>query len=191
MVVWTLNTSLNHSSTGEMAEEFLQVKYNKTPVKFIYVGIKRQKLYLIHKGQVKAEYPVSTSKFGCGQELNSEKTPLGLHRIKNLTGKNIPEGGIIIGPNYTGKNAEIVTEPKSTGKDLVTTRAMRIEGVENGVNKGGKKDTFKREIYIHGTPEEGLIGQPVSHGCIRMKNKDVIELFNLVNKNIYVLILNN
>jgi lipoprotein-anchoring transpeptidase ErfK/SrfK len=66
-----------------------------------------------------------------------------------------------------------------------------LEGLEKNVNKGGTIDSYSRSIYIHGTPEEGLIGQPASHGCIRMKNKDVIELFDKVKAGTYVIILNN
>jgi len=176
---------------ADFARQYLNIKYNKNPETFLYIGVQRQKLYLIKNNSVVTEYTISTSKHGCGQELHSEKTPLGLHKVHSLAGKNAPLGGIIKGSNFTGKMAVIIKDPVSTGQDEVTTRAIRLEGTEHGFNKGGKVDSFKREIYIHGTPEEGLIGKPVSHGCIRMKNQDVIELFNHTNPSTFVLLLNN
>ena len=95
---------------------------------------------------------------------------------------------ILKGRVYTGKQAKIISEPVTTDIDLVTTRILRLSGLESGYNKGGNVDSFNRFIYIHGTPEEGLIGQPASHGCIRMYNKDVVELFELVPAGIKVLI---
>lgn len=176
---------------AEFALEYANLRYQKTFTEMIYVGALRQKLYFIKDGKIEKEYDISTSRKGCGMENKSEKTPLGLHKIQNKIGNKAPLGGIISGVNYTGKVAGIETRPVSTGKDDVTTRAMRLEGTEPGYNKGGKYDSFLREIYIHGTPEEGLIGQPVSHGCVRMRNREVIELFDLVKPGMYVLILEN
>lgn len=170
---------------------YASLRYKKNFGELIYIGAQRQKLYLINANGVQREFDISTSRNGCGMENKSEKTPLGLHRIQNRVGRNAPLGGILSGMNYTGKTAEIEYRPVSTGKDDVTTRAMRLEGAEPGYNKGGNSDSFLREIYIHGTPEEGLIGQPVSHGCIRMRNKEVIELFDKVKEGTYVLILDN
>lgn len=83
----------------------------------------------------------------------------------------------------TGRNSGKTTEIGiDTKEDLVTTRIMWLKGLEAGINKGKGIDSYNRRIYIHGTPEEGLIGRPASYGCIRMKNKDVIELFNLLKE---------
>ena len=82
-------------------------------------------------------------------------------------------------------------KPIETGEDAITTRVLTLEGLENGINKGGELDSYGRHIYIHGTAEEGLIGQPASHGCVRMRNEDVIDLFNRVDKGLKVIILNN
>ncbi|MFQ6092176.1 MAG: L,D-transpeptidase family protein, partial [bacterium] len=82
----------------------------------------------------------------------------------------------------TGEIAKIYTDSTDVQEDLITSRIMWLEGLEAGINKGRDIDSYDRRIYIHGTPEEGLIGVPVSHGCIRMRNKDVIELFDLVSK---------
>lgn len=177
---------------GKLAKDYIEVRYQKYNVnEFIYVGAKRQMLYLIRDSIIICKYKISTSKFGVGSELNSNKTPTGLHKIESKIGHEVPLNGIILGKNYTGKIAEIIHEPKSGLTDDVTTRAIRLEGIEKGLNKGGRKDSYLRDIYIHGTPEEGLIGQPASHGCIRMKNIEVISLFNEVKNGTYVLILNN
>jgi len=90
---------------------------------------------------------------------------------------------------YSGKIAEILTDKTNAKKDYVTSRIMWLQGEEPGINKGRNMDSYNRYIYIHGTPEEGFIGQPASHGCIRMKNKDVIELFELVEEGTHLLVL--
>lgn len=183
--------SFNPTPLVEYVSSYTSIKYKKEMNSLLFVGANRQKMYLIKNNELIRTYDVSTSKFGCGQEFASRKTPLGLHKISSKLGKNCPIGGIIVGSNYTGKIAPIETNPVSTGVDELTTRAIKLTGVENGLNKGGKNDTHKREIYIHGTPEEGLIGTPASHGCIRMRNNDIIELFDLVKEDFYVLILEN
>jgi lipoprotein-anchoring transpeptidase ErfK/SrfK len=179
------------SSIVGFVSNYTSVKYKKEIKSLLFVGANRQKMYLIMNNELVRTFDVSTSKYGCGQEYASKRTPLGLHKISAKIGKNFPIGGIIIGSVYTGKIAPIETNPISTGVDELTTRALKLTGTENGLNKGGKNDSHRREIYIHGTPEEGLIGTPASHGCIRMRNKDVIELFDLVKENFYVLILEN
>ncbi len=156
---------------------------------FIYVSVKEQKLYFIKNNAIVKSYPVSTSKYGVGELANTLKTPKGLHYVRDKQGQNVPLGGILINGKYTGKIANIQTKAINTEKDDVTTRILWLMGCEHGVNRGKDKDSFCRQIYIHGTPEEGLIGRPASHGCVRMLNKDVIELYNQVALGMYVLIL--
>jgi hypothetical protein len=176
----------------DFLKEYCQLKYAKNNLtKFIFIGIKRQELLLIENWEIIEKYKISTSSKGAGFEKNSEKTPWGLHKISQLIGKNVPIAGILHGAHYTGKISQIISEPISSGQDQITSRALRLEGMEPGLNKGGNKDTYAREIYIHGTPEEGLIGTPSSHGCIRMKNVDVISLFNKCDLQLPVLLLNN
>lgn len=148
--------------------------------KVIKISISEQKLYLIENGNVVKSYPVSTSKYGIGSREGSNQTPLGRHRIVEKIGDKAPWGTIFKERKNTGKT---INDPGAIGpndKDLVTTRIMWLEGLEPGVNKGEGIDSYKRFIYIHGTLEENLIGTPASHGCIRMKNTDVIELFDSV-----------
>ena len=173
-------------------EDYLETFYPNYKIQnLVFVSIMQQKLYVIMDKKVVASYPVSTSKFGLGNIFNSQKTPLGLHIVKNKMGDGVPLNGILRYGFYSNEIAQIIKEPKTSGKDLVTSRILWLEGLEKGKNKGGIMDSYNRGIYIHGTNEEGLIGLPASHGCVRMNNKDVIDLFNLVPKGIYVLILDN
>lgn len=178
--------------TEEFLKDYLSIKYpTKKFTDFIYVGVKRQELYLFRGGNLLKVYNVSTSSYGAGSVANSEMTPVGLHRINGKYGANVPENGILRHKKFTGEIATIEHRPIPINRDIITTRVITIEGLERGVNKGGKLDSYDRRIYIHGTAEEGLIGMPASHGCVRLKNKDVMELFDLLSNDMYVVILNN
>ncbi len=170
--------------------EYLKLKYKgKDFSKYMYVSIKHQRLYLIEHDSTIKKYPISTALNGVGSKQNSMKTPPGLHIIKRKIGSTVPLGGILESRVYNGEIAKIITDKVNAKKDYVTTRIMWLQGEEQGLNRGRNVDSYNRYIYIHGTPEEGFIGQPASHGCIRMKNKDVIELFNLVEEGTPILIL--
>jgi lipoprotein-anchoring transpeptidase ErfK/SrfK len=158
---------------------------NKLPIKSrIEIDISEQKLFLYctYKNSQHEEvktYPISSSKFGIGSTANTNKTPLGLHRIEQKIGDNAPFGMIFKARKATGRIAKI------NGKgdhDYVTTRIMWLKGLEPGKNAGSGIDSYRRYIYIHGTAEENKIGKPASHGCIRMYNKDVIDLFEKVSE---------
>lgn len=148
----------------------------------LYIVIKadQQRLYLYQGTDIIAQYPISTSAYGLGSQAGSNKTPLGIHKVAQRFGDNAPLGMIFKARQPTGKIAEILTDPVDVKTDYVTTRILWLEGLESGKNKGSGIDSYKRYIYIHGTPEEGLIGQPASHGCIRMINQDVMSLFEQV-----------
>ena len=154
----------------------------------IEVDISEQRLYLIENSLIKASYPISTSKYGEGSIENSFKTPLGKHSIKEMIGEEAEINTIFTSRINTKRSATIIDQFEDTDNDYVTSRIMWLDGEEDGLNKGGNVDSFQRYIYIHGTHEEGLIGTKASHGCIRMFNYDVIELFNLVNIGTKVLI---
>ena len=154
----------------------------------IEVDISEQRLYLIENSLIKASYPISTSKYGEGSIENSFKTPLGKHSIKEMIGEEAEINTIFTSRINTKRSATIIDQFKDTDNDFVTARIMWLDGEEDGFNKGVIVDSFRRYIYIHGTHEEGLIGTKASHGCIRMFNYDVIELFNLVNIGTKVLI---
>ena len=145
----------------------------------IVVSVSKQELYLAKDERVIRQYSVSTSKYGVGNSEGSNKTPLGAHSVVSKIGKNAKVREIIKSRRRTRRIARM---GKMSRKDLITTRILRLQGLEKGINKGRGIDSYKRCIYIHGTAEEHLIGKPASHGCIRMKNKDIVELFNLVKR---------
>jgi lipoprotein-anchoring transpeptidase ErfK/SrfK len=147
----------------------------------IEVDISEQRLYLKENGLIKASY-------GEGSVENSFKTPLGKHSIKEMIGEEAQINTIFSSRINTNRSATIIDQFEDTENDYVTSRIMWLDGEEDGFNKGGNVDSFRRYIYIHGTHEEGLIGTKASHGCIRMFNYDVVELFNLVNIGTKVLI---
>ena len=154
----------------------------------ITVDISEQRLYLLRNMTVLSSYPISSSSYGEGQQENSFKTPLGQHVIKEMIGDDTKEDTIFISRINTKRTADIVKDPINTGDDYVTSRILWLSGEEEGVNKGGKVDSYNRYIYIHGTQEEGLIGLKASHGCIRMFNNDVIDLYQKVKIGTKVLI---
>ncbi|KTG15986.1 hypothetical protein AUR63_05930 [Guyparkeria sp. XI15] len=147
----------------------------------LVVDVRSQRLYLFEDGDFVGEYPVSTAEKGTGNREGSLQTPLGLHRVDEKIGADAPMGMIFRGRRPTGERAEILTGPdERAARDDVTTRILWLAGLEPGVNQGGDVDSKRRYIYIHGTPEEGRIGRPASHGCVRMTNADVIALFDRV-----------
>ena len=155
----------------------------------IYVSIKKQKLYYIEHDSIIKEYIISSSAFGIGSASGSNKTPIGLHSIKEKYGEKTPINGKMTGRVFHGHIATIYTDQTKSKTDDVTSRILWLEGLEKGKNTGEGIDSFKRYIYIHGTSEEGRLGKPASHGCIRMKNKEVIDLYKLVEVGTLVLIL--
>ena len=148
----------------------------------LYVDILSQQMFFIKKGEIVNIYSISSSYYGTGNKVNSLMTPLGKHEIYKKLGENLPENAILKGRVWNGAIAEIIKEPLDTDFDHVTSRILWLDGLEEGKNKGPGIDSRERYIYIHGTAEEGLIGKPASDGCIRMYNKDVIELFDLVDE---------
>lgn len=154
----------------------------------ILVDTSEQELYLYRKKQLKKIYPISTAIKGEGNKEGSEQTPVGMHRVKEKFGEDAPFGSIFVGRQETGKIAKIIHAPIDYRADYVTSRILWLEGLEEGKNKGGEVDSYRRFIYIHGTAEEGLIGRKASHGCIRMLNKDVIRLFEQLPLNALVYI---
>lgn len=157
--------------------------------KIILVDVSKQQLsFYDGDNTLIKRYPVSTATKGVGNQSGSEQTPLGSHAISDRIGANADYASIFISRVNTGKIAKIINQAVDSPSDLVTSRILWLDGLELGKNKGGAVDSHKRYIYIHGTQEEGLIGKPASHGCIRMKNADVIELFDQVAEDTLVYI---
>lgn len=169
--------------------EWMQVHYPGAPSEgyVLYVSVKSQRMYFVVEGEMKAEYVISTARNGLGAQMSSNRTPEGLHRVVRKFGDGVPAFGIFKGRQYTG---EVATD--SIGKnDLITSRILWLDGLEPGLNEGGSVDSMQRGIYIHGTADEASLGTPSSHGCIRMRNSDVIKLFDSVLVGTLVVILDN
>ena len=148
----------------------------------VFVSIPKQELRVARGDRTLRLYKVSTSRRGAGNEAGSHKTPLGTHCIAEKIGQGAKFGSIFNARRNTRRRARIYTDNTDSQEDLKTTRILWLKGLESGINKGDGIDSFRRLIYIHGTSEEGLIGRPASNGCIRMKNGDVMEFFDLVQE---------
>lgn len=150
----------------------------------IVVDARKQTLSIVKGEEVKKIYTIATGKNGLGQAANSLKTPLGLHRINEKIGDGVPKYGIFNRRQYVGTTAKKL--PKTLQrKDYISTRILRLEGLQPGFNKGrdwfGRVvDTERRAVYIHGTTFEKALGFPSTKGCVHMSADDVISLFNSV-----------
>lgn len=146
----------------------------------IVVSVARQEMDLLsNRGKVIATYPISTSKYGLGTELGSNKTPLGKFRVAEKFGT-----GALWGTIFSARQAIGLWSPAfETDNDLITTRILWLDGLEKH-----NANTHDRYIYIHGTNHEELLGQPASHGCIRMANWHIVELFDQVETGTSVVI---
>ncbi len=153
---------------------------------FIDIDSRLQRLYLWEPDpegdRLIREYPVSTAKNGLGEQSGSYCTPRGRHRIAEKIGAGQPLHSVFKARVPTGEVWSRELAMEKPGCDWILTRILWLDGMEEGKNRGGALDSHSRYIYIHGTDEEHLIGTPASHGCIRMKNEDVLELFNLVDE---------
>jgi hypothetical protein len=135
----------------------------------VIISVRDQKLVLMRNGSKVAIYPISTSMFGLGDAWGRMTTPLGYLAVEKKIGDNVPVGAVFHKRRLTGE----VLQPNAPGRDPITTRIIWLRGLE-----AQNAHAFQRCIYIHGTPEEKKIGQPASYGCIRMKSKDVAELYD-------------
>tara|TARA_B100000902_G_C27088559_1_gene802609 strand:+ start:274 stop:855 length:582 start_codon:yes stop_codon:yes gene_type:complete len=178
-------TSFAQNNIIKKAKNYISEDFTE----LLFISIENQKMYHIKNNNIISEYIISSSAYGVGNKAGSKKTPLGLHKIKQKYGKATPINGRMVGRIFYGNIATIYTDETKSRTDDVTSRILRLEGIEEGKNKGKGIDSYKRYIYIHGTSEEGRLGKPASHGCIRMKNKEVIDLYKIIEVGTLVLIL--
>ncbi len=147
----------------------------------IQISVARQALVLFDEaGNILREYTVSTGKAGVGEVYGSFQTPRGQHVIRAKIGAGAAENAIFVRRRPTGEIWSPDVNQRHPGRDWILTRILWLSGCEPGRNRLGKVDTMRRYIYIHGSPERAEMGRPGSHGCIRMRNADIIELFDLV-----------
>lgn len=146
----------------------------------INIDIPAQSLELFgDAGELLRRYTVSTAAKGAGELQDSNCTPRGRHVIRAKIGAGQPENTVFAGRRPTGEIYTPELGAQFPGRDWILTRILWLSGCEVGFNRLGKSDTMRRYIYIHGTPYLELLGKPASHGCIRMRNADLIELFDL------------
>ncbi len=144
------------------------------------VHIPTQTLRVRHRSRVCGEYVISTGKNGAGEVYGSGMTPRGWHVIRAKIGTNCALNSVFVGRRATGEIYTPTLRTQFPERDWILTRILWLSGMEIGKNRLGLVDTMRRYIYIHGTADEALLGQPVSHGCIRMRNTDIIALYNQV-----------
>lgn len=155
---------------------------------FLKVIIETQELLVCENDQVIRQYRISSAKNGAGENLGSEQTPRGLHVIRAKIGANCPINTVFISRRPTGEIFSPELKKNFPNRDWILTRIFWLSGLEVGKNRLGNVDTMSRYIYIHGTPDEVPMGVPGSRGCIRMRNQDLVELFEKVPVNTRILI---
>jgi UDP-N-acetylmuramate--alanine ligase len=154
--------------------------------RWLLVDVARQRLILLHGQATQATWPVSTAAAGLDNRQDSGGTPPGVHRIERKIGADCPPGTVFVGREPTGER----WQPQQTADaaepgvpdDLILTRILTLAGCEPGLNQGPGVDSRERYIYLHGTNHENHIGTPVSHGCVRLTNADIGEVFALVQE---------
>lgn len=145
------------------------------------ISIARQRMsVLADDGAVLGEYPVSTAGAGVGELSGSFQTPRGQHLIRAKIGAGQPENAVFVRRRPTGEIWTPELHASFPGRDWILSRILWLSGCEAGRNRHGCVDTMRRYIYIHGTPDITDMTQPGSHGCIRMRNADLVELFDRV-----------
>ena len=135
----------------------------------LIVSTAEQRMYYVQDGVRRASFPVSTSKFGIGDRPKSFKTPLGALQVSRKVGQGAPTGAVFKALRRTGE----VLRPNAPGRDPIVTRVLCLNGIEPHT-----RNAARRGIYIHGTPEESKIGRPASYGCVRMRSRDIVRLFD-------------
>ena len=146
----------------------------------VLVTLGSQRLILTEGSRVVQEYPVSTARRGPGELRDSGQTPRGRHVIRAKIGAGAPVGAVFVGRRPTGEIWTPELADQHPERDWILTRILWLSGTEVGRNRRGNVDTMRRYIYIHGTPDTEPMGVAASHGCIRMRNTDVIDLFDRV-----------
>jgi hypothetical protein len=154
----------------------------------LVVNLPKQLLYVLYQNQIHEQFSISSAKNGPGELENSECTPRGWHEIAEIYGKELKKNAVFVGREWTGEIYSNLLAEQFPHRDWILSRILRLRGLEPGFNLGGKVDSYSRYIYIHGTPDSEPMGLPLSHGCIRMRNIDVIKLSDWVKLGVKVFI---
>lgn len=159
--------------------------------KRIVIHVHEQTLYLLQGATELCRYPVSTARNGAGQAQGSECTPLGRHHVRLRIGAGCAPGSVFVARRPTGEIWTPELAARYPHRDWILTRILWLSGDQPGHNRGGRCDTLRRFIYIHGTPDSEPMGVTGSHGCIRMRNRDIVALFEQVENGTPVDILDS
>ncbi len=154
----------------------------------IKVSIDEQRLQLLEAGRVVMDVAVATAANGPGEVQHSECTPRGWHKVRAKVGAGCAPNTVFVGRRPTGEVYSPALKAAEPGRDWMLTRILWLSGLEPGRNRLGNVDSMRRYIYIHGCPQEDPMGIPSSHGCVKMRNDEVIELFDRVPVGTKVLI---
>jgi lipoprotein-anchoring transpeptidase ErfK/SrfK len=157
-------------------------------MKRIDISIAEQVLRLYEGDNLLFSAAVSTALNGPGEKEGSECTPCGRHEIHSMIGEGCAEGSVFMGREPTGEIYSLQLAEQYPQRDWILSRIIWLSGCEQGVNKGGDVDSHQRFIYIHGTPDSEPMGVPLSHGCIRMRNHDVVDLYDQLEPGVAVMI---
>ena len=149
-------------------------------MKRIEINLGTQELTLFQDADIERVYPVSTAYNGPGEQLGSGCTPRGRHIIRAMIGRDMPFNTVFVGRRPTGEAYNTKLRDRHPNRDWILTRILWLSGCEPGFNRLGNVDSMRRYIYIHGAPDEVKMRQPGSHGCIRMHNLNVVDLFGRV-----------
>lgn len=143
----------------------------------LHISLADQCLYGFADGRLLLRLPVSTASNGPGELNGSGCTPRGLHQVRAKIGEGLPLGAVLRGRRWTGEVWSPALAAQFPDRDWILTRILWLSGCEPGYNRMGPVDTFRRYIYLHGTPDSEPMGIALSHGCIRLRNADLLELF--------------
>lgn len=147
----------------------------------LHISVARQMMTVLDEyDEILREYPVSTARAGVGEVSGSYQTPRGRHLVRAKIGAGQPENTVFVRRRPTGEIWTPALGEAFPGRDWILTRILWLSGREPGCNRLGCVDTMRRYIYIHGSPDTAQMGLPGSHGCVRMRNADIVELFDLV-----------
>ncbi len=161
---------------------------NTTDTQLISISASQQMMNCFVDGKPHKSYAISTGKNGLGEQYGSGCTPRGWHRIHSRIGLDAPVNSVFVARQWTGEIYSPELSAQFPERDWILTRILQLDGLEEGRNKGGDVDSLRRCIYIHGTPDTTELGKPGSHGCIRMRNADLLELVDwlVVDTRVYI-----
>jgi len=153
---------------------------------YIDIDLKTQRLRLLLAGRVVFSCLISSGKNGIGEQFGSGQTPRGWFRVRIKVGHDAPLNAVFVGRRLTGEVYSPALARAFPERDWILTRILWLTGMESGRNRGAQVDTLRRFIYLHGCPDSCAMGVAASHGCIRMRNQDIITLFNQIDNGIYL-----